>query len=499
MTERALEHEIKVDVDPDWPLPALAGLVPGATGVAVADQILSATYVDTADHRLLRRGITLRHRAGEGPDGRARWTLKLPTLAAGAGLARHELSWPAAGGEPGDPPAEALALVAGLTRFAPLVPVARLTTRRRRYRAVAPGGRQLGELDDDTVTVHGGRRDGARFRQLEFEASDIDPATLDQVAANLRRAGAGSSAPKLALALDLDPASLARPAPALGPHSPVVDFVASLIAAPLERMLDHDVAVRLGDDDREPVHQLRVATRRCRSDLRTFGRLLDPVWVDHVTADLSWLADALGAVRDLDVLDQLVGDPDGVPHQDRPALAALRRRLGAERAAARGRLVAVMGDDRYLALIEKLASGSERPPLTARPGTRARRPVRRLVQRRLRRLRRRVTEAGPNPSDGDLHRIRIGAKQVRYAAEAATPVLGGRARRLARAAEDLQAVLGEHHDTVAAEDWLRRHAGSATSLAAGQLIERQRRVRARAAARWRRAWRATGRAGRRLG
>ena len=52
----------------------------------------------------------------------------------------------------------------------------------------------------------------------------------------------------------------------------------------------------------EDVHQARVAARRLRSNLKTFGRLLDPVWVKHVRSDLKWLSSALGELRDADVL-----------------------------------------------------------------------------------------------------------------------------------------------------------------------------------------------------
>jgi CHAD domain-containing protein len=42
------------------------------------------------------------------------------------------------------------------------------------------------------------------------------------------------------------------------------------------------------------VHQARVATRRVRSTLRTFSKLLDEEWTDRLRADLKWLADLLG-------------------------------------------------------------------------------------------------------------------------------------------------------------------------------------------------------------
>jgi CHAD domain-containing protein len=55
-----------------------------------------------------------------------------------------------------------------------------------------------------------------------------------------------------------------------------------------------------------------------------------------------------------------------------------------------------------------------------------------------------------------LHEVRKEAKRTRYAAEAASPVLGKRAKRLAARAESVQEVLGEHQDSVVAREELRR-------------------------------------------
>jgi CHAD domain len=77
-----------------------------------------------------------------------------------------------------------------------------------------------------------------------------------------------------------------------------------------------------------------------------------------------------------------------------------------------------------------------------------------LVRGQWRSLRRRVRRAANNPSDKDLHQIRIGAKQLRYAAEAAAPEMGKRAKKTAKASEKLQTVLADHHDAVGATEWL---------------------------------------------
>src|SRR2546426_7971337 len=52
----------------------------------------------------------------------------------------------------------------------------------------------------------------------------------------------------------------------------------------------------------EPVHQLRVATRRLRATLRLFAPVLPAVAVRRTSEDLRWLGRTIGAVRDPDVL-----------------------------------------------------------------------------------------------------------------------------------------------------------------------------------------------------
>ena len=59
-----------------------------------------------------------------------------------------------------------------------------------------------------------------------------------------------------------------------------------------------------------------------------------------------------------------------------------------------------------------------------------------------------------NPSDEELHEVRIRTKRVRYAAEAVSPVVGKPAKEFAKAAAQVQDVLGDLHDAVVAERWL---------------------------------------------
>ena len=94
-----------------------------------------------------------------------------------------------------------------------------------------------------------------------------------------------------------------------------------------------------------------------------------------------------------------------------------------------------------------------------------------LVRAPFGQLRQTVLELPGRPTDPDLHRIRIRAKRVRYAAEAVAPVSGKKAVRFAAAAAALQDTLGELQDAAVAYDWLaaasRHH--PAVAFTAGQL------------------------------
>jgi CHAD domain-containing protein len=243
------------------------------------------------------------------------------------------------------------------------------------------------------------------------------------------------------------------------------------------RLLRHDPGVRIGDDP-EDVHQARVATRRLRSDLRTFRPLLDQAQAEPLRAELKWVADLLGDNRDADVLtEHLRKHADRLPQRDAGAVAALLRRLVAQRDDARTRLLEGIRSERYVALTECLVAFAQVPPLVGRWAEPAGDVLPDLVAPAWRHLSKAVADLGPEPRAEDLHAIRIKAKRFRYAAEAVAPAVGKDAARLASAVADVQSLLGDHHDAHVAEGWLRDTASTAdaaSALAAGELIAIQR-------------------------
>jgi CHAD domain-containing protein len=263
-----------------------------------------------------------------------------------------------------------------------------------------------------------------------------------------------------------------------------------------------------GDPEQpEAVHQMRIATRRLRVALRTAeAGLAEPerAELEALRTELAWLNGLLGPVRDLDVLgERLRREGENLPEIDRPGFTEINTTVERERAAARETLTAELAGRRYRALLRSLAGQvrrlAEMPgavPESAASATGSTPPATEsttLVRRPIRKIRKEITGLTEPPTATELHQVRIRAKRVRYAAEQAASLAGKNKRlnKLANAAKRVQNVLGEHHDTVAAEQRLREIAHLLSPeglLVAGRLVERERGLRADREATWWRLW-----------
>src|SRR6266513_1043121 len=319
-----LEREVKLGAGPAFHLPDLAGVIEGVA-VAPSETVrMETVYYDTPDLRLARWGVSLRRRAGEG------WTLnhadppQKPSKPHTTVLERQELTFQ--GGA--KPPEAALEVVRAYVRKAELVPVARLSTVRRRVRLVDGSGARVAEVVDDEVSVRDGRRVAARFREIEVEVAGADGADgiITPLVTRLRGAGAGAPDPTPKHIRALGPRAMEAPEVAphpVQPDSPAKDVIKSVFAESVASLLHHDPLVRTGGDP-EAIHQARVATRKLRSHLRTFAPLLDPEWIEPLRTELGWLGLALGAVRDREVLlERLRERAKGLPEHDHRAAASL--------------------------------------------------------------------------------------------------------------------------------------------------------------------------------
>jgi CHAD domain-containing protein len=490
-----VEREVKLGAGPAFHLPGLEGVVEGSVVGPPEVLRLETVYYDTPDLRLARWGVSLRHRGGEG------WTLKLSPAVADGALERSELTFP---GGPKKPPEAALGIVRAYVRNATVVPVARLSTVRRRVRLSDAAGTRLAEVVDDEVSVRDGRRVAARFREIEVEVparvpaeagadgAAAPPSALEPLVARLRNAGAGAPDPTPKHIRALGPRALEPPEVSptqVGPESPSRDVIRSVISESVASLLRHDPLVRTSGDP-EAVHQARVATRKLRSHLRTFGPLLEPEWTEPLRTELGWLALALGAVRDREVLlDRLRDRAKGLPANDVRAASSLLAILEGEIAELRKKLMVDLDSARYVEMLERLVDASMAPRTVPDADLAAAGLLPVLASGPWRRLRSAVRQLPENPTDPELHRIRILAKRARYAAEAVAIIAGPAATAFARAAAKLQTVLGEHQDSVTAQAWLRSaRVSGKRAFAAGELIAMEHVAAATARTDWVKAW-----------
>ena len=116
--------------------------------------------------------------------------MKLPAERDAPFLVRPEIVFEGNGGRP---PAAAVELVRGFVRDEELRVRVHMTTIRRRTGLHDAGGRLIGGVVDDAVSVLDDGSPPSRFRELEVEIGDeMTPTLLDALVERLRQAGAGS-------------------------------------------------------------------------------------------------------------------------------------------------------------------------------------------------------------------------------------------------------------------------------------------------------------------
>ncbi|WP_326546264.1 CYTH and CHAD domain-containing protein [Mycolicibacterium sp. ND9-15] len=447
-SSRHLEVERKFDVDDSTVSPSFDGLSSVVRVERSPAQRLEAVYFDTPDHDLAARRITLRRRTG-GPD--EGWHLKLP---AGPD-ARTEVREPL--GEADEVPETLRDTVLAIARDRPLRPVARISTRRTVNVLYGSDGASLAEFCDDQVTASaepGGPEQEWREWELELApelAETADRDLLDRLSNRLIDAGAvpAASGSKLArvLAESSEPSVVRQPA----------DPLHRAVAEQVELLIEWDRAVRA--DVWDSVHQMRVTTRKLRSLLQSsrdaFG-ISDDAWI---LDELRQLAAILGVARDAEVLAERYEQAlDGLP--DELVRGPVRERLvdGAKRRYQAGlrRSLIAMRSQRYFRLLDALEDLVAAEP-AAPPGEEERgQATIDAAYKRVRKAAKAAAEAeADDHKDEALHRIRKGAKRLRYTAAATG------AAKVSDRAKTIQSLLGDHQDSVVSRSHLGQQAEAA--------------------------------------
>jgi CHAD domain-containing protein len=442
-TSRYKEVERKFEVVESTVSPSFDGLSAVARVERSPSHRLDAVYFDTPGRDLAARRVTLRRRTGGVDEG---WHVKLP---AGPD-ARTEVRAPLNEASEGVP--EALRdVVLAMVRDRPLEPVARITTNRTVDVLYGPDGAALAEFCDDLVTAKADP-DGEeqRWREWELElAEDADPSLLDRLSNRLLDAGAVPAGHGSKLARVLESAG--------GPEAeavvPAADPVHRAVAEQVEELLTWDRAVRA--DVYDSVHQMRVTTRKIRSLLQAseevFG-ISDDAWV---LDELRQLAAVLGVARDAEVLaERYERALDELPEE--LVRGPVRERLvdGAKRRYESGlrRSLIAMRTARYFRLLDALEALVATEAAPSLPGDERAQLNIDSAYKRVRKAAKAAAQAAEAERDEALHRIRKGAKRLRYTASATG------ADKVSGRAKAIQTLLCDHQDSVVSRTHLSREA-----------------------------------------
>ncbi len=468
------ERERKYEIVAGSGVPRLVGVAGVETQDDPVEHVLDASYYDTETFRLARGGITLRRRVG-GPD--AGWHLKLPVSAD----ERQELQLPLSG-DPHKVPGRLRRLVRAYTLGEKLVPIAHLRTDRFAHRLAGADGRTIAVLTDDHVTGEAGGETARldEWRELELE---LDPSASPGLLKEFDRAlkGAGASASPWSSKLRRLVGDRVPAPPRAGKKPSAGDVVLASLREHYGRLRRADVGVRLDADD--SVHQMRVATRKLRSTLRTFGSVVDEKATASLAGELQWLGRQLSPFRDTEVAEERLREQlDDVPSElvFGPLRQFLTRYFAREAEEGRTRALAALTGKRYRELLRSLDALVEHPPLTAAARKPAKAGLRKPLRKAAKKLRR--AEAAARGLEGDeletaLHDVRKKAKRARYAADTVKPVYGKKLRAWRKNVKAVQETLGEHQDTVVGRDILRHlaiagHGEGQNTFTFGMLLAR---------------------------
>jgi CHAD domain-containing protein len=284
------------------------------------------------------------------------------------------------------------------------------------------------------------------------------------------------------------PPAQRRPAPIAGTKPRASASAAEVVTAYLKLHVAELRALepKVRADEFDSVHQMRVATRRLRSTLRSFGKVIPRARTEKAAAELKWLGGLLGEARDAEVLSQhLQDDLEPVPVEllIGPVQARVQGHFAPRRAAARETVIKAFGSVRYAKLLADLEMLAHDPPRGPRAADPAREvlpaAVRKAYQQASKRMRR-ARHAPPGQArDVALHEARKSARRARYAAEAASPAAGRKAAKFALQMKKVQSVIGDHQDTVIARQAVRdlgisAHLAGENAFTYGLLHEQQR-------------------------
>jgi CHAD domain-containing protein len=119
--------------------------------------------------------------------------------------------------------------------------------------------------------------------------------------------------------------------PDIPPTPSLNSYASAMLKQRLARMLSHSEGVREGAAT-EPIHQMRVWSRRTRAALELFRTCYEGSAVNEMEREIKRVADALGEARDPDVMIQKMGKMgESLPESQRAGVSSFVETLVGDR------------------------------------------------------------------------------------------------------------------------------------------------------------------------
>jgi CHAD domain-containing protein len=277
----------------------------------------------------------------------------------------------------------------------------------------------------------------------------------------------------------------------LFPSETVADAARKAIAFGVESVTFNRDAAASGEP--EPLHQLRVASRRLRASIELFSGVIYAGQLRIYKRDIPWIAGQAGTVRECDVTAAIIKERAAKIEPElresiTPMIAALEDRRQSQHEV----LYEMLDSKRFRSLVAKVSKPAIKKVGGARTlGAAAGQLIRTIARSAMRFGGELDTQAPP----ATFHKLRVRIKRLRYALEMFKTLGGKRHKRALARLEELQESLGQYHDVTVASEWLHQYAETSgappkTILAAGALIQllarREAKLRRRCVKAWRR-------------
>lgn len=459
------EIELKGTIHPEHldQVKGLLAIKKRAVGRAQSRKLVTV-YFDTPDHKLRRKGLSLRVRKV----GRAYvQCVKQTHKQLGCVLVRMEWEGPVPSQEPDISVIEnkklrRLIRRAGVERLEPVF----RTVVQRSSRTLKFDEDSTASLDIDVGEIVVG--DVCEpICEFELELKGGAPERLFELASEIRqvvpfRLGAMSKASRgYALLTHDEP----RPRKYVKLNFNKDATGEQVLTELVQHCLDHlqaNEAVVLTADDPEGVHQMRVALRRLRAALRLFKSFLPSEQYDWAVAEAKWLTIELSAAREWDVFADEFLAPMALLYGEDPGFDTLTAAVEWARRQSRQRARDAIGTARYTEFLLRLSawlSGQAwRDQSTTQRTKRLLDPIGDHCVKLLRKRDRTVRKQGryiADLSETTLHELRIAVKRLRYTVD----FLGGlyprkRVKAYRKHLAGLQDGLGYLNDVAAADTLL---------------------------------------------